>query len=125
MAREKDDGMAPPSVRAVCQRPIPQASWTNRPHGNIAMSLSDASRASFKSGRMAETEARRELFDDQHGNSTPERFDANETTSDDARSGRRFGRCRGLFTAPETFFNALPDDEIAAWEGGGDEQAYL
>jgi antitoxin (DNA-binding transcriptional repressor) of toxin-antitoxin stability system len=33
------------------------------------------------------------------------------------RKGRRLGLAKGQFTVPETFFEALPDDVLAAFEG--------
>lgn len=33
-------------------------------------------------------------------------------------SERRFGACKGLFTVGDEFFQDLPEEEIAAWEGG-------
>ena len=32
---------------------------------------------------------------------------------------RRPGRLKGLITVGPEFFEPLPDDELAAWEGGG------
>jgi len=31
--------------------------------------------------------------------------------------GRRFGALRGRLTVDDSFFDALPDGELAAWEG--------
>jgi prevent-host-death family protein len=31
-------------------------------------------------------------------------------------TGRRFGRLRGRISVPDTFFEPLPEDELAAWE---------
>jgi len=31
---------------------------------------------------------------------------------------RVFGALRGRLTVPESFFDPLPDDELAGWEGG-------
>lgn len=33
------------------------------------------------------------------------------------RPERRFGAYRGLFTVGDAFFEPLPDEELAAWEG--------
>jgi prevent-host-death family protein len=33
---------------------------------------------------------------------------------------RPFGLARGAFSVPPSFFEPLPDDEIAAFEGGGE-----
>ena len=33
------------------------------------------------------------------------------------RSGRKPGAYKGEFTVPDSFFDELPEDELAAWEG--------
>ena len=33
------------------------------------------------------------------------------------RGKRQFGSMAGLFTAPDRFFDPLPEEELAAWEG--------
>jgi prevent-host-death family protein len=35
------------------------------------------------------------------------------------KSKRRFGAYKGEFTVPESFFDPLPEEELAAWEGEG------
>jgi antitoxin (DNA-binding transcriptional repressor) of toxin-antitoxin stability system len=35
------------------------------------------------------------------------------------RSNRRFGAYKGEFTVPDSFFEPLPEEELAAWEGEG------
>ena len=42
------------------------------------------------------------------------------------RKGRRFGAMKGLIEIDDSFFDPLPEEELAAWEGayeGRDEEA--
>ena len=39
-----------------------------------------------------------------------------------SRPRRRPGTLKGLFTVPDSFFEPLPDDELARWEGRDPEE---